>query len=107
MILDASPVLVVRQRSTKWAAIRRKHLRIYPACACCGGITNLEVHHLQPYHLYPQLELELSNLLTLCEAGKNGMNCHLLVGHLGSYYSANKNAVEDAAVWLGKLQGRP
>jgi hypothetical protein len=73
----------------------------------CGGSEKLEVHHKQPFHLQPEFELDPDNLITLCEANKGGVNCHLFVGHLGSFKSFNPNVMADAAAWLQKLKSRP
>lgn len=93
------------KRSSKWAKVRETHLKANPTCACCGGKEKLEVHHIQPFHLRPELELEPSNLITLCESGKHGLNCHLLMGHLGNWKTWNPFARIDAAAWRAKLSG--
>jgi 5-methylcytosine-specific restriction protein A len=93
------------KRSSRWPAVRLVHLLGHSTCAACGGTKSLNVHHIKPFHLYPSLELEPSNLLTLCEA--NGLSCHLQYGHLRSWPSYNATAVEDAAAWLQKIRGRP
>jgi hypothetical protein len=89
------------KRSSKWPALRRKFLKINKACAVCGKTKKLEVHHIRPYHLYPALELEMSNLITLCE-GSN-MNCHLVFGHRSSYKDFNLNIVLHAKIINGIL----
>lgn len=69
-------------RSGRWySEVRPVHLEKFPKCACCGGSANLNVHHVRPFHLYPELELAASNLITLCEGGS--INCHFLIGHGG------------------------
>lgn len=90
-------------RSKYWARIRRKHLDMFPNCALCGGSKLVEVHHIQSFHEHPELECEMSNLITLCESGKNGVVCHRFCGHLGNYQKTNKNVVEDAKTWNAKL----
>ena len=94
------------KRSPKWAAVRDAHLKKHPRCACCGGTKKLRVHHLEPFHVSPAKELDPDNLLTLCEAGKYGINCHLLVGHLGNWRRWNPLAVFDARRWNVKLLGK-
>ena len=94
-------------RSPKWPSVRLKHLLAHHSCAACGSTTDLEVHHKKPYHLHPELELDPTNLLTLCESDKNGVNCHLLFGHLGDYHSYNPNVSEDAINWYIKMKARP
>jgi 5-methylcytosine-specific restriction enzyme A len=78
-----------KERSPLWTTVRRKHLKDEPNCQYCGGTDNLEVHHVKPYHLHPELELEQSNLITLCE--EEGTLCHLKVGHLGNWRLVNVN----------------
>lgn len=90
-------------RSKEWAAVRREHLELSPACEVCGGTASLEVHHVAPFHVRPDLELDHGNLMTLCERKKFGINCHLLIGHLGNYRRFNPEVRADAATWCLKL----
>jgi len=94
-------------RSGQWPAVRKQHLALHPTCEVCGGTQKLEVHHKRPFHLHPNLELEPTNLVTLCEANKDGVNCHLLFGHLGNFRSFNVDVLIDAALWLHKITTRP
>lgn len=98
---------VKKIRSSKWASVRAAHLQNHPTCAACDGTSSLEVHHIKPFHLQPELELDPTNLITLCESKKNGVNCHLLFGHLGSFRSYNVESVQDSAVWNDKLKKKP
>ena len=95
------------KRSSHWPSVRKHHLEQFPVCEVCGGSDDLEVHHVKPFHLHPDLELEDSNLITLCESKKNGVNCHLFVGHLGSFKSFNESVKEDAKKWNIKLKDKP
>lgn len=79
-------------RSGQWARVRREHLEREPACAACGRRENLEVHHVQSYRDHPELELEPTNLMTLCADP-----CHIVHGHCMSFTRINKHAREDAA----------
>lgn len=90
-------------RSCAWPAARKEHLTLFPVCAICGGALSLEVHHILPFHVRPDLELDPDNLLTLCERKKYGINCHLLVGHLGDYRRYNPDVRVDAETWRRKL----
>lgn len=63
----------------------------------CGGISNLEVHHIVPFHITPSLELEDTNLITLCEAIFK--QCHLKQGHLGDWHKVNPN-IREIAVFV-------
>jgi hypothetical protein len=92
------------KRSSKWASVRKQHLVDNPKCAVCEGTERLNVHHIKPFHLHPELELEPSNLITLCESASYGIICHILIGHLGDYKNINPNSVEDAKVWNTKLK---
>lgn len=74
-------------RSPKWAKVGHTHLLAYPQCEACGSTQQLNVHHKKPFHLYPELELEPTNLVTLCMAN----DCHLLIGHGGHFKKYNPN----------------
>ena len=96
------------KRSPEWPRVRREHLKRFPACAVCGETKNqIEVHHRRMFSTNPELELDPSNLITLCESGKNGIVCHRAFGHLGSYQSINESVEEDARVWRTKISNRP
>ena len=88
-------------RSPKWGKVRRDFLRVNPVCMVCGGDKDLDVHHLIPFSQNPALELEVSNLMTLCTPH------HFLIGHLMSWRSWNSGAREDAAYLLNKVDTRP
>ena len=90
-------------RSSRWPKVRNEHLQKHPVCEVCGGVKNLNVHHIKPYNHYPELELDPNNLITLCEAEKKGVNCHLWFGHLGNFKNINPNVVNDSAAWKVKL----
>lgn len=81
-------------RSSKWPAVRRAHLETQPECQACGSKTGLEVHHIKPYHLFPELELDPTNLITLCECPSH--NCHLIFGHVLRWDLANPFVCHDA-----------
>ena len=91
-------------RSPHWSSVRTAHLKTAGTCEACGSDKSLEVHHKQPFHDKPELELDPSNLITLCDGS---INCHLLVGHLGDWKSFNVDVVADAATWKAKIQNRP
>ncbi len=95
------------KRSSKWTACRRTHLAQNPCCAVCGGNKKVEVHHVKPFHLHPDLELNPTNFISLCENMKDGLNCHLAFGHLGNFKSFNVDVRTDAATWAKKIETRP
>lgn len=86
-------------RSGQWPRVRREHLEREPACAACGRTAKLEVHHVQSYSQHPELELEPSNLLTMCADP-----CHFVHGHLMSWTRINPHVREDAARYLQRLR---
>lgn len=92
------------KRSSQWRKVRKKHLRKNSVCAVCLREKKIEVHHVIPFHVRPDLELDSDNLITLCEAKKYGINCHLLIGHLGNYRKVNRSCREDAKIWREKLR---
>ncbi len=85
-------------RSDKWPAARRAWLAQHPTCAACGSAKDLQVHHKRPFHLYPELELNPANFITLCET--IGTDHHLHVGHLGDWKDYNERVDADAAAEL-------
>lgn len=94
-------------RSSEWPKVRKEHLEKQPTCVACGGNKTLEVHHIKPFNQHPELELDPNNLITLCENKTNGVNCHLLFGHLGNFKSINTNIIEDSNIWYQKITKRP
>lgn len=95
-----------KNRSSKWPEVRKAHLKENPECAVCGSKTSVEVHHIKPFHIAPELELESTNLISLCESKKYGVNCHLFFGHLGNYRAENLNIIEDVSIWKEKFASR-
>lgn len=89
-------------RSPKWPATRKEHLEKFPNCAACGRTKKIEVHHIKPVHAYPELELDPSNLVSLCDDP-----CHLTFGHFFDYRSWNITVKQDAEVYYNKLIKRP
>ena len=92
-----------KKRSSTWRIVRRVHITLHSNCAVCNSTKKLEVHHILPFHSHPQHELDPDNLITLCENKKYGINCHLLIGHLGNYRKINLNIAKDIKTWRGKL----
>lgn len=66
---------VAADRSSKWPAVRAEHIERHPVCEACGSAANLNVHHIIPFHVNSYLELDPTNLITLCR------NCHFTLGH--------------------------
>jgi 5-methylcytosine-specific restriction protein A len=94
-------------RSPHWEKTAKEHLKEQPVCQYCGGSLMRQVHHKEPYHLRPDLELDKKNLITLCMCPLR--RCHLKYGHLGNWKSFNPKIQEicdarkdkRARSWLG------
>lgn len=95
------------KRSSLWRGVRTRHLALQPNCALCDGHKHVEVHHIHPFHTHPHLELDPTNLITLCENKKDGINCHLAFGHLGNFKSVNVAVKRDSSTWSKKIKNRP
>ena len=88
-------------RSSRWRSVRNQHLKEFPECAACGRKDNLEVHHIIPYNVDPDKELDRSNLITLC-----GKYCHFVFGHFMNWKSWNENVEIDCKEYNLKKQNR-
>jgi hypothetical protein len=85
-------------RSGAWPRVRREHLAKEPACVACGRDDELEVHHVVPFHDRPSLELDDSNLVTLCADP-----CHFVFGHCLNWRHSNPRVREDAAAYRRRI----
>lgn len=92
-------------RSSEWQSVRGKFIKSNPRCEACGTLKDLNVHHIKPYHKYPELELDMSNLITLCRTH------HYYIGHdpdgpwkpeKPSWSKWNVNVRADAKSWSKK-----
>jgi len=81
------------RRSPEWRRVRQLYMSDIDSCSVCSRRRGLEAHHIIPFHLAPDLELDPLNLIALCR------RCHLFVGHLGSWARFNPQIREDAAYW--------
>ena len=90
----------VHPRSSTWPTFRDAFLRANKQCVCCRTKSGLEVHHKKPYHLYPELELDVNNVMTLCR------RCHLLFGHLCDWSSWNPDVEKDVPLYTQKIRNR-
>lgn len=92
-------------RSPHWGKVRDAYLLEHPLCVACGGKDHLNAHHRKPFHLFPELELDPTNLLTLCEHGPGDTNCHLLLGHGGNWSLWNPQVQNDVE-WFAEMLAR-
>ena len=74
------------RRSSKWPTVEKAFVERNRVCEACGDSKNLQVHHKLPFHLHPELELDPTNLVSLC-MGDNA--CHLLIGHGNDFRAYN------------------
>ena len=88
-------------RSPKWSGVRKRHLKDHSVCAACGRKTFLQVHHMVPFSDRPDLELEPTNLITLCMSINE---CHIHIGHGGSYKYFNPKVQEHSALMFQSLK---
>ena len=89
-----------KERSPEWSKVRDAHLLKEPTCQVCGGKTKLNVHHIRPFHLHPELELDPTNLITLCNGSKGTIACHIRLGHFDNFKDKwNPNIEVESALW--------
>ncbi len=93
-----------KARSPEWPTVRRAHLKLQPLCAACASDVRMQVHHKEPFHLDPALELDPDNLISLC-MGPN--ECHIRIGHGDDFKAYNPNVVSDASRVLMNPALRP
>ena len=86
---------ITTKRSSKWPALENKFLKEHSTCAACGSSNRLNVHHMKPFHLHPESELEPTNLITLCM--NKTTECHIKLGHGGDFKAYNPYVEEDVA----------
>ena len=97
-------------RSPHWETVKKAYLSKpeNQYCIFCGPgsekLYTIEVHHWFPFEIchhlgLPVYELDERNFVSVCETthGKPAPNHHLVVAHLGSYFSFNRNVKDDVA----------
>lgn len=83
---------ILPKRSSEWPKKRKAWLKSHPKCEGCGKEANellaewtMQVHHNDPFHLFPERELDEDNYTTLC----GNTRCHLGDGHNGDFKKWN------------------
>lgn len=90
-LILASIALILGARSSRWPSVQKSYLKSHAKCEVCGTNKNLSVHHIKPYHLFPELELDSNNLMTVDD------KCHWNVCHSQTSWKAyNPNCKQDA-----------
>lgn len=88
-------------RSPHWEALRKEVITERGSkCEISGATTDLEAHHIIPFHFCvilgrPELELEKKNLIIL---SRGPVDIHLLLGHFDNFGSYNIN-ITDIKKW--------
>ena len=85
------------RRSSKWDSVRDTYIATHQVCEACGSRKKVQVHHIAPFHIHPELELEESNLIALC---MDENECHLNIGHGDSFRCYNPSVKEDAKKFM-------
>jgi len=80
-------------RSSKWTELRNRYVAEHPRCEACGSTRSLNVHHVAPFHLHPELELDPTNLITLCREH------HFRLGHHRDWKYENLNCRKEVAAY--------
>lgn len=89
------------ERSSDQSKVRKRFIAKNNKCAACGKKNGLHVHHIQPFQLRPDLELEEFNLIALCA------DHHFHVGHLMDQKSWNEDVENDCIYFFNKIKLRP
>lgn len=96
-----------RGRSSHWPAVEKAFRKLHPQCVACvvRSVAHVQIHHRFPFHYCvalgrPDLELDMRNLITLCEHA-GGPEHHLLLGHLADFQSSDLEVAEAAITFRG------
>ena len=73
------------------------HHYLQPRCQWCNSTHDLNVHHIEPQHLHPELRDVPSNLVTLCR------ECHFTLGHKRNW----TNSVPEIAILFKQTVDSP
>lgn len=93
-------------RSPQWSSFKIEFAKTHPKiCAICGTTKGCQLHHKTPFSRDLSRELDPTNLVWLCEQGEH--SCHLIFGHLYSFFSYNTDLDNTIAEWSGKITNRP
>ena len=87
-------------RSPQWRAVRDRYAAAHPLCAFCGSPA-VDVHHVNPVHLFPARELDPDNLISLCRVH------HFIYGHGGDWKGFNPDIHIDMEIWRSFKSVKP
>jgi 5-methylcytosine-specific restriction endonuclease McrA len=80
------------KRAGGWHTLQKKVIANVGKCEACPSKKKLEVHHVLPFHLNPERELDVTNLIVLCR------RCHQFLGHLDDWKAYNPFVRKDAEI---------
>jgi hypothetical protein len=98
-----------RGRSPEWPKVEKAFRKLHPQCVSCivKSVAHVQIHHRFPFHYCvalgrPDLELDMRNLITLCEwPGPASPRHHELIGHLADWQSSDLDVAEAAITFRG------
>ena len=87
----------------KWK--RKTYNRDFGTCQCCGCAekSKIQIHHIKPKSIFPELIAEETNLITLC------FECHLFLHEVvckGNIYKCNHKALKRLYKMKGTEAGK-
>jgi len=91
----------VGKRSSHWRGFSKEVKKEVGHCEACDSKWFLALHHILPFHLHPELELDRNNCIVLCR------KCQFIFGHLRYWKSWNISIRRDAKILLDKIRNRP
>lgn len=89
---------LITRRSPHWGPLRRKLITSVGQCSACGTAKRLEAHHVVPFDLAPERELDPFNLIVLCR------DDHFTFGHFKNWRRWNPNVRQDVANYRSGLE---
>ena len=91
------PPPVITGRSPRWPAFVHQLLRERPLCEGCGRRSETG-HHVIPFHVRPDLELDPGNVVPVCPP------CPFVVCHGGNWQLYIPTARADLAAHLARVR---
>ncbi len=82
-VADGDSLVSIFHSDYRWRKVRNIYVKNHPFCEMCGLRKKLEAHHIQPWHLFPELRFEQTNLVTL------DRECHYRFGHFLDWHAFN------------------
>jgi len=78
-----NPTLLTKhiRRTYAYHKAIRKFRKTHKTCAWCGRSGKVDVHHIEPVAVAPELAAVESNMIMLCRKPQ----CHLVIGHDGDF----------------------